>query len=153
MDHEAYFYEAIEEAKKATCERRKCGSVVVSATGEVIGRGWNGPPVGDEAQRRCGRKAELHPDFKSDKTCCPHAEWRAIFEAMKNRSVEVEGATLYFAAVDEAGNHVFAGAPYCTICSKMVFDVGLKWFGLWHEAGIRMYDTREYNDVSFAWKP
>jgi hypothetical protein len=48
---------------------------------------------------------------------------------------------------------VFAGAPYCTICSKMALDVGLRWFGLWHETGIRMYDTREYNDLSFAWKP
>lgn len=153
MDHEAYFHEAIEEAKKATCERRKCGSVVVSVDGEILGRGWNGPPAGDETQRRCGRKHELDPGFKSDKTCCPHAEWRAIFVALQYRPDDVMGATLYFAAVDEVGNHVFAGEPYCTICSKIALDVGLSWFGLWHETGIRLYGTRECNDVSFAWKP
>lgn len=148
-----YFEQAIEEAKKATCERRKCGSVVVSVDGEILGRGWNGPPAGDEAQRRCGRKSELHLEFKSDKTCCPHAEWRAIFAALRTRPDDIVGATLYFAAVDEVGNHVFVGEPYCTICSKIALDVGLSWFGLWHETGIRLYGTREYNDVSFAWKP
>jgi dCMP deaminase len=153
MNHEAYFYEALDEAKKATCERRRCGSVVVSASGEIIGRGWNGPPAGDELQRRCGRKVELHPDFKGDKTCCPHAEWRAIFEALRSAPDRIVGSALYFAAVDEMGNHVFAGEPYCTICSKMALDVGIAWFGLWHEHGIRMYDVREYNDISFAWHP
>jgi deoxycytidylate deaminase len=153
MDHERYFYEAVEEAKKATCARRLCGSIVVAVSGEVIGRGWNGPPARDELQRRCDRKGELHTDFKSDKTCCIHAEWRAIFDALRHHPAKIEGAALYFAAVDEEGEHVFAGAPYCTICSKMALDVGLRWFGLWHETGIRMYDTREYNDLSFAWKP
>lgn len=153
MDHEKYFYEAIEEANKATCTRRKCGSVIVSATGEIIGRGWNGPPAGDEVQRRCDRKNELNPDFKSDKTCCMHAEWRAIFSAVKYFSNEITGSVLYFAVVDEVGKHVFAGEPYCTFCSKMALDAGIAYFGLWHESGIRIYDTREYNDLSFAWRP
>ena len=153
MNHELYFHKALAEAQKAMCERRKCGSIVVSAEGEVIGRGWNGPPAGDKSQRRCGRKSELHPYFKSDKTCCVHAEWRAIFEALRNVPEKIVGSTLYFAACDEKGEHVFAGRPYCTICSKMALDVGIAWFGLWHEEGIRLYDTREYNDLSFAWKP
>lgn len=153
MHHETYFYEAIAEAKKATCGRRKCGSVVVSADGEILGRGWNGPPAEEESQRRCERKHELDPGFKSDKTCCSHAEWRAIFAALRYHPDKIFAAALYFAAVDNEGNHVFAGEPYCTICSKIALDVGLAWFGLWHEAGIRMYDTREYNDISFAWRP
>lgn len=153
MNHETYFHEAIAEARQATCKRRKCGSVVVSAEGEVIGRGWNGPPAHDECQRRCDRKAELHPAFTSDKTCCVHAEWRAIFDALRNAPDRVTGSTLYFAACDEKGDHVFAGDPYCTICSKIALDVGVRWFGLWHETGIRLYDTREYHDLSFAWRP
>ncbi len=153
MDRESYFYEAIKEVQQATCERRRCGSVIVAPSGDIIGRGWNGPPAGDESQRRCGRKAELHPDFKSDKTCCVHAEWRAIFDALRHRLADVIGGTLYFAACNEAGEHLFAGEPYCTICSKMALDVGLAFFALWHEEGIRVYDTREYNDISFAWTP
>lgn len=152
-DVSCYFLFAREEALRATCARRKCGSVVVSAQGEVIGRGWNGPPAGDEGQRRCDRKHELDPGFRSDKTCCVHAEWRAIFDALQRFPEQVRGGTLYFSAVDDAGDHVFAGEPYCTICSKIALDVGLSFFGLWHADGIRLYDTREYNDISFAWKP
>lgn len=153
MNHEIYFHEAIAEARKATCGRRFCGGVVVSVEGEVIGRGWNGPPAGDESQRRCGRKSELHPDFKSDKTCCPHAEWRAIFNALRSAPGKVIGSTLYFAACDENGEHIFAGEPYCTICSKMALDVGIVGFGLWHEEGIHVYDTSDYNNLSFSWHP
>lgn len=153
MNHEQYFHEAIAEARKATCERRFCGSVVVSVEGEIIGRGWNGPPGNDECQRRCDRKGELHVEFKSDKTCCVHAEWRAIFDALKSNPDKIIGSTLYFAACDENGKHVFAGEPYCTICSKMALDVGIVGFGLWHEDGMRVYDSQEYNDLSFAWKP
>lgn len=153
MNHEMYFGQAIAEARKSMCERRKCGSVIVSLAGEIIGRGFGSPPADDASQRRCERKHELDPGFKSDKTCCIHAEWRAILDALRHHPAKIEGAALYFAAVDEEGEHVFAGAPYCTICSKMALDVGLSWFGLWHETGIRMYDTREYNDLSFAWKP
>lgn len=153
MNHETYFHEAIAEARKATCTRRFCGSVVISAEGGVIGRGWNGPPAGDEAQRRCERKSELHPDFKSDKTCCIHAEWRAIFDALRTHPDEIAGSTLYFDACDELGNRVYAGTPYCTICSKIILDCGVACVALWHADGIHVYDVSTYNDLSFAWHP
>lgn len=46
-----------------------------------------------------------------------------------------------------------AGKPYCTICSKMALDVGIAEFVLWHEEGITVYDTKEYNELSFQYVP
>ena len=46
----------------------------------------------------------------------------------------------------------FAGKPYCTICSKLALDVGIKEFVLWHKDGIAVYDTHEYNELSFAFR-
>ncbi len=148
---ERFMHEALIEARRSTCGRRFCGSVIVAANGEIIGRGFNSPPADDESQRRCHRKHEIHPTFKSDKTCCPHAEWRAIFDALRHYPNEIIDATLYFTSRDDNGEMLFSGNPYCTGCSKMALDVGLKYFVLWHEEGIVAYDTRLYNDLSYAW--
>jgi hypothetical protein len=148
--HEDYFALAADEARKATCGRAKCGSVIISVKGEVIGRGWNGPPAELASQRRCERRGELSETFKSDRTCCVHAEWRAIIDALRLYPVEVKGATLYFTRVNEVGEMIFSGEPYCTICSKLALEVGLSGFALWHESGIKIYDTVDYNDRSFS---
>jgi hypothetical protein len=44
---------------------------------------------------------------------------------------------------------VKAGKPYCTICSKMALDAGVSEFVLLHDEGIAVYDTDEYNRLSF----
>lgn len=150
MRQEQAFTLAADEARRAECGRARCGSVIVSADGEVIGRGWNGPPGGVHSQRRCERKQELSPTFKSDRTCCVHAEWRAILEAVRTHPMKVAGATLYFTRVNEVGEVEYSGEPYCTICSKLALEVGLGFFALWHEEGIRLYDTVDYNDRSFS---
>lgn len=46
---------------------------------------------------------------------------------------------------------VKAGKPYCTICSKLALDVGIKEFALWHEEGITIYNTEEYNTLSYQY--
>jgi hypothetical protein len=79
-----------------------------------------------------------------------HAEWRAIIDALRLYPVEVKGATLYFTRVNEVGEMIFSGEPYCTICSKLALEVGLSGFALWHESGIKIYDTVDYNDRSFS---
>jgi hypothetical protein len=63
----------------------------------------------------------------------------------------VEGATLYFTSVDPSGEMLRSGHPYCTICSKMALEVGIAYFGLWHEEGIRLYGTEEYNLLSYQY--
>ncbi|MBP9747891.1 hypothetical protein KBD13_03090 [Patescibacteria group bacterium] len=146
----AYIQNAVDLARNATCERSRCGSVIVFAGEEIIGKGWNTPPQNDERERRCTReKASYHPKV-TDKTCCVHAEQRAIMDALRTHPTKLAGSRLYFIRLDSEGAPMRAGEPYCTICSKMALDVGIAEFVLWHEAGVCVYDTQEYNARSYA---
>jgi deoxycytidylate deaminase len=140
---------AAEIALSSPCFRSRCGSVIVKDN-KVIGSGFNSPPK-DKALDHC-LKDDLPKDFKSDKTCCIHAEQRAIMDALKNNHKEIIGSRLYFIRLDESGKKTRAGDPYCTICSKMALDAGLAEFVLWHEKGVCVYDTEEYNNLSFNFK-
>lgn len=146
-----FFNKTIELAKKATCLRSKCGSIIVKDN-EIIGQGFNSPPKNLESQRRCKNLKDDYHKKITDKTCCVHAEQRAIMDALKNNPEKLEGSTLYFARLDENENFTKAGKPYCTICSKMALDTGIKYFVLWHEEGIKVSDTEEYNNLSYDYK-
>lgn len=145
---ENYFEEAAKVARRAMCHQALCGSIIVSKNGEIIGEGFNAPPLGDESQRKCD--TQYHSDKKknSDKTCCVHAEWNAILNALKAHPDEVEGATLYFMRVDVDGKFTQAGKPYCTVCSRLALQSGITRFGLWNR-GPEMTDTKSYNLRSY----
>lgn len=147
MKDEDYFNEAGKEAAKALCLRDKCGAIIVLED-EIIGRGFNGPAKNDISNRICELELAQSKKPKSDRTCCVHAEWRAIISAIKNRKV-VGGSTLYFTRVDSSGNLLRSGEPYCTVCSRLALDNGVKYFALWHDSGIKIYDTKEYNNLSY----
>lgn len=145
---------AIDAARKATCCRSKCGSAIVSEHGfigmpDVIGTGYNSMPCNSVAE--CF-KDSLPSNFKSDKTCCIHAEQRAIMDALAGNADKLPGSTLFFIRLDENDNPKVSGDPYCTICSKMALDVGIKWFCLYQSAGWVAYDTTYYNQLSFQYK-
>lgn len=142
---------ASEVAKKSTCLRRKCGSVIVNYK-RIIGRGFNSPPKNLENQRRCLKDKNTLSRKVTDKTCCVHAEQRAIIDALKNNSDKIKNSRLYFARLDNSEKLSFAGKPYCTICSKMALDVGIKEFVLYHEDGIAVYDTEKYNLLSYEFR-
>jgi deoxycytidylate deaminase len=146
-----YFEKAAEIAKKATCTRAKCGTVIVK-NGEIIGNGYNSPPNHLESQRRCKKEKEEYSKKITDKTCCIHAEQRAIIDALTHKASNINGATLYFTRINAANETEKSGNPYCTICSKMALDVGIKEFVLWHESGITAYDTNEYNSKSYDYQ-
>jgi len=148
MDHERYFAEAGKVASRATCNRAHCGAVVVAADGEIIGRGYNAPPQGDESQRMCDIELNTSIKQNNDKTCCVHAEWNAIIDALKHHSKKIEGATLYFMRVDEKNEFTEAGDPYCTVCSRLALESGISTFGLWNE-GPEMIDAETYNIKSY----
>lgn len=145
---ETFFHAAAIEAEKALCGRAKCGAVIV-IDGTIVGRGYNAPPGNLPEQRMCEETFTHEHKPSADLTCCMHAEWRAILDALKNTN-DLSGGALYFTRVDKNGDILKSGVPYCTVCSRFALDVGLKTFGLWHESGIRMYDTKEYNKLSFA---
>ncbi len=142
---------AADVAKNATCIRAKCGSVIVNK-GEIIGSGFNSPPAGLESQRRCSIPKNTYDIKVTDKTCCVHAEQRAIMDALSRNPDKIKGSRLYFIRLDKSGNNEKAGKPYCTICSKMALDSGISEFVLWHEKGVCVYDTQEYNSLSYNYK-
>jgi len=147
-DHEKWFRESVNVAQQAICHRRKCGSVIVK-DGVIIGRGYNSPPLHQEAHRRCEARVDKLAKYPTDKTCCVHAEQRAMFDALRRHPDDLPGATLYFASVDEKGEMLFSGDPYCTQCSKLALELGLAYFGIWHEDGIKLYDTMHYHEYSW----
>ena len=148
---EFFIQQAAEIAQKATCERSKCGCVIVKDR-EIIGKGFNSPPQNLESQRRCHCDKEQYHRKVTDKTCCIHAEQRAILDALKFASDKLIGSDLYFIRLDQEGKPAKSGNPYCTICSKMALEVGIKTFHLWHSEGIVAYDTEEYNILSYQYQ-
>ena len=135
-------------AQNATCTRSKCGSVIVK-DGVIIGEGCNTPPGDIEMQRRCTCEKSSYHTKVTDKTCCVHAEQRAIMDALRRNPDKLIGSRLYFVRLDNDNKKTRAGKPYCTICSKMSLDVGIAEFVLWREEGFCVFDTREYNTLSY----
>jgi len=151
---EIYIEKAVEVARKATCRRAKCGAVIVK-DGEIIGTGFNSPPGENESERRCEIKKSMYDRKVTDKTCCVHAEQRAIMDALRRNPEKLIGSTLYFARFHPNGEQRFHGGEdklYCTICTKMMLDTGIAEFILPCRDGICVYPAGEYNRKSFDYK-
>lgn len=143
----AWMHQASACAKRARCHRAKCGAVIV-ADDIVIGQGYNAPPLDNPENARCNEHYELPVNFKYDRTCCIHAEWRAIMDALTQHPEKIHDSVLYFTRVDDEGTILKSGRPYCTVCSRLALDAGISSFVLWHEEGISAYPTREYDIYS-----
>ncbi len=146
----AWLAKAAEVARKSFCLNRKCGTVIVK-DGELIGEGYNAPPLDDVSKRRCLVTYDFPQKPNFDRTCCVHAEWRAIIDALRRNPEKVKGSRLYFTGLDENDNLKKSGKPSCTVCSRMSLDVGIAEFVLWHEQGICVYPTDEYNELSYEY--
>ncbi|MBS3089333.1 hypothetical protein J4461_00445 [Candidatus Pacearchaeota archaeon] len=145
-----YILEASKVALSSTCENSRCGSIIVRDN-EIIGRGFNSPPKNQEKQRRCSIFKESYHKKITDKTCCVHAEQRAIMDALKNKADKIIGSRLYFIRLNKDDAPSRAGRPYCTICSKMALDAGIDEFVLWSKEGVCVYKTDEYNTLSYKY--
>jgi dCMP deaminase len=146
-----YINIAKEYAIKSTCLRRKCGSIVVSDD-EIIGVGFNSPVNNLESQRRCSNNKDLYDKRITDKTCCVHAEERAMIDALSRNTDKIKGSRIYYVSVDNNDNIMESGEPYCTLCSKMALEIGIKEFVLYKKDYICVYDTEEYNTLSYKYK-
>lgn len=144
-----FFELAATQARQATCLRASCGSVIVK-DGRVLGQGYNGPAGGRESNRTCQAQLELSRKPKYDKTCCIHAEWRAILDACKRSGPDVAGSRLYFMRIDVKGEFTDAGEPYCTVCSRLSLESGVAEFALWNNDGADIYPSAEYDQKSYA---
>ncbi|MFZ1626698.1 MAG: deaminase, partial [Candidatus Moraniibacteriota bacterium] len=123
---EQYIQEAATLARKAGCGDAHCGAVIVKKS-EIIGRGFNSPPMGTSANR-CQVPKSVYHSKVTDKTCCIHAEIRAIRDALRRGPDQLAGSALYFVRIDEQGQTKRSGDPYCTLCSKLVLDAGIQTF-------------------------
>ncbi|EKE25549.1 MAG: hypothetical protein ACD_5C00123G0001 [uncultured bacterium] len=135
----------------STCQRAKCGAIIVK-DGQVIGKGSNSFPGNDERQCRCSNSKDDYDKKVTDKTCCVHAEQRAVMDALKNNADKLEGSRLYFARFHSDGEGSLLGGErqlYCTICTKMMYDVGIAEFILPHRDGICVYPKDEYLNNSY----
>lgn len=95
-----YMNKAAQIALQSTCKRARCGSVIVW-NNEIIGNGFNSPPADKDNQRRCFCDKNSYHKKVTDKTCCVHAEQRAIMDALRNNSEKIIGSRLYFIRLDE----------------------------------------------------
>lgn len=145
---ESYFQFAAMVAQEATCRRARCGAVIVQ-DGEVIGEGYNSPPLNDEGQRMCDSPKDVARKPKYDKTCCLHAEWRAVLDAYKKNAQKVKGATLYFVRLGEAANFDDFGQPFCTTCSRLMMEAELSDYRVWNNSGVDVYPLAEYNQKTY----
>jgi deoxycytidylate deaminase len=145
----SYFESARAVAEDATCLRARCGSVIVK-DGSVIGQGYNSPALEDESQRQCNALMDTSIKPKYDKTCCIHAEWRAVLDACKTNASKIEGSTLYFMRIDSNNNFTDAGDPFCTVCSRLTMEAGIEEFALYNNNGADIYALDEYNQKSYS---
>jgi deoxycytidylate deaminase len=143
-----YFEAAGTVAQDATCLRAKCGSVIVKDT-VIIGQGFNSPALNNEDQRLCNAEMDTELKPKYDKTCCIHAEWRAVLDACKTNADKLAGSVLYFMRVNEAGEFTDAGDPFCTVCSRLTMEAGIAEFALYNDGGADIYPLDEYNLKSY----
>lgn len=144
---------ASDAAMLSLCRVARCGAAIVGRSefiadplfaGSLLSVGFNQPP-GGIAHRRCHQTSPSKRHPKADRTCCVHAEVKAILTADRSR---LKDSTLYFARVDAEGNLQPSGRPYCTGCSKLALEVGIGKWVLWHADGPREYAAEEYNDLS-----
>ncbi len=142
--------EAAKVAEQALCLKAKCGSVIVK-DGTIIGLGYNAPPLDDMSNSFCLTPYDHTGKPRYDHTCCMHAEWRAILNALKNNPDKIVGSSIYFTRIDTDKNITKCGEPLCTVCSRFALDSGIKEFVLWHEQGVCVYQTDEYNQLSYQY--
>lgn len=142
-------------AAKAECLKARCGALLVREdliatrrTLQELGAGFNGPPQRNLALRTCHDSAPSKKKPRADRTCCVHAEMRALLRALHDKGALVIGSTLYFARVGGKGELLPSGKPYCTACSRIALDLGVKDWVLWHRDGARLYPAREYHELS-----
>ncbi len=145
QDAKHWMEEAAVAARKALCHNTRCGAVIVKDR-TLVGDGYNAPPRDDTKNPVYLAEKTMSKDMHDS---CVHAEWRAIFTALQKGARVIIGSRLYFVRVDEKGNIKKSGKPYCTHCSRAALDVGIREFVLWHEEGIAVYPTDEYNTLSY----
>ncbi|MDP3917264.1 MAG: cytidine/deoxycytidylate deaminase family protein [Nanoarchaeota archaeon] len=117
LDWDDYFINITREvAKRATCDRGKCGSVIVKNK-RIISTGYVGSPIGAPHCDEVGHlMSEVYDKDGNKSMHCirtTHAEQNAIVQAARY-GISVDGATIY------------TKMEPCHVCAKMIVNSGIK---------------------------
>ncbi len=139
-----FIREAALEAEKSTCRKSKRGVVIVKE-GRIIGRGYNKVTI-EGLCDPCIRRDIL--DHSRVELCSAvHAEQVAILDAL-NEGNNLKGSRMYHIRVKNKEIKT-SGEPSCTVCSRIVLESGIKEFVLMQQKGFALYDSKEFNELSF----
>jgi deoxycytidylate deaminase len=132
-------------AQSSGCFRRRCGALIWKYS--TVGVGFNSPPP--NGQCRCRVEKSVYHEKVVDKTCCTHAEVKAVLDGLRQRPDGLAGSVMYFTSVDGSNQRQFSGEPYCTLCSKLALEVGIAYWVLEHSDGIYQYEAGYYHELSY----
>ena len=111
-------------AERATCMRRRFGSVIVK-NDAIISTGYNGAPRGRANCTDLGyclrEKFSIPTGTRYELCRSVHAEANAIINADREKMI---GSTLYLACLGNDGSAV-PGTDSCMMCKRMIINAGL----------------------------
>ena len=128
IDKVNYYLDIAETvASRATCLRKKYGSVIVNHD-QIISTGYNGAPRGrinccDLGY--CTKKKLLPNERHTGYDACRsvHSEQNAIISASRE---EMIGSTLYLVGYRTENHDYEEGAAPCLMCRKMIINAGIE---------------------------
>jgi len=129
------------EARKSECKKSRRGVIIVNS-GNIIGKGHNKVTL-EKLCNPCIRK-DIRSGNRVELCSALHAEQMAIMD----KSGSLKGSRMYHIAL-ENGKIVYSGSPCCTVCSRMIYESGISEFVLLHKEGYTIYNTKEFNELSF----
>ena len=114
-------------AGRATCLRKKYGSVIVN-NDQIISTGYAGAPRGRVNCCDLGycTKKKLFPEMRHggyDVCRSVHSEQNAIISASRN---EMLGGTLYLVGYRTESHEYEKGAAPCLMCRKLIINSGIE---------------------------
>lgn len=128
IDKENYYLDIAETvASRATCLRKKYGSVIVNHD-QIISTGYCGAPRGRVNCCDLGycTKKKYFPDLRHggyDACRSVHSEQNAIISASRQ---EMLGSTLYLVGYRADTHEYEEGAAPCLMCRKLIINSGIK---------------------------
>ena len=141
---ERYMNIAAEASLKSECRKSKRGVILVN-NGMILSDGYNTPLLPE----LCCARENIHDNRAIDLCSALHAEEMAILNAAKCTCM-IQGARLYHIQTKN-GEIKPSGNPSCTQCSKSIYGAGIAEVVLLHEKGYAIYDSKEFNELSFKY--
>ncbi len=136
---------------KSRCLKSKRGAIIVYKGIDIIAEGYNAPPRDEEECTHCMRDYFRNRTSTTEPCRAIHAEQMAMINALR-KNINLEGTAMYYAK-NKNGIFVPSSSPSCTICSKLIHELGINFIMMTKE-GILKYEPEEFNRLSFeyAWK-